>query len=107
MNKINRNLSYAEMYFMDLLDEQQKEEYIKYIKEWIKTEQEYFQSQSEYVYSKLKLIYELVLEYNKGRIVKSQSYWLKKLYFIISAVDFHFKEQEGILKLIENRKLYK
>ena len=78
--KTNRNLSYAEMYFLNLLNNEQKEEYIKYIKNWLKNEQEYTQNQNEYVYTKLKFIYELVLEHEKIKINKPISFWLKKLY---------------------------
>ena len=101
--KSNRFLSYVEMYFLNLLKDEQKEEYIKYIKNWLKNEQEYTQSHSEYVHAKLKFMYELVLEYEKRTINKPISFWLKKLYFGIGRIDDYFKEKpEFINPLIEN-----
>ena len=88
-------------YFLGMMDEKEKDEYIKHAKDWIANEQEYTEKRSRYVYLKLKTIYEVVLEHNEGKTIKTTEGWLSELYVKLEVIDRYFKTIEPEKEIIE------
>lgn len=98
--KIYKGLFPVNWYFLGMMDEKEKEAYIKHAKQWLRDEQEYTEKRSRYVYLKLKTIYEIVLEHNEGKTIKTTEGWLSQLYVKLEVIDRYFKtiEQEQEIK---------